>query len=100
MDSPGNMRFLIEAQEDYDEAFGWYLSRSEQAASRFEMEPEKVLRRIEESPESWPKLTRKHRFCLLRRFPYYVVYRLDQKEIVVVAVAHGRRRQNYWRKRK
>ena len=39
------------------------------------------------------------RIVRLRRFPYVVVY-LDLTETVqVIAVAHSKRRPNYWRKR-
>lgn len=32
-------------------------------------------------------------------FPYHVVYRLRPHEIVIVAVAHAKRRPGYWRSR-
>jgi hypothetical protein len=32
---------------------------------------------------------------LIRRFPFAVVYRADEQQIVVVAVAHHRRRPDY-----
>jgi hypothetical protein len=36
----------------------------------------------------------------LKRFPYYVAYELLAEEIVVLAVAHMKRRQKYWIKRR
>ena len=39
------------------------------------------------------------RRVLVVRFPYQVVYRLDQNEIVVVAIAHLKRRPGYWKHR-
>jgi hypothetical protein len=33
------------------------------------------------------------------RFPYAVFFYMLRGEPIVVAVAHGRRRQGYWRKR-
>jgi len=35
----------------------------------------------------------------VERFPYQVVYRLDEVEIVVVALAHLKRRPGYWKHR-
>jgi len=32
----------------------------------------------------------------LPRFPYIVFYVVDDEEVEVVAVAHGRRRPGYW----
>ena len=39
------------------------------------------------------------RFAILRRFPYSVVYHLENEEPFVVAVAHSSRAPNYWRDR-
>lgn len=39
------------------------------------------------------------RRLLVGRFPYQVVYRLRDTEIVIVAFAHLKRRPGYWRKR-
>lgn len=36
---------------------------------------------------------------VLHRFPYVIVYLVDPGEIVVLAVAHTRRRPGYWRRR-
>jgi len=39
------------------------------------------------------------RRVLVPRFPYQVVYRLTPTEIVIVAVAHLKRRPDYWKSR-
>ena len=36
---------------------------------------------------------------VVERFPYSIVYRRDPDFIVIVAVAHQRRRPRYWRSR-
>ncbi len=36
---------------------------------------------------------------LVRRFPYYVLYRVSDDEILIIAIAHRRRRPGYWRGR-
>jgi len=36
---------------------------------------------------------------LVRRFPFTIIYAIDTNEVVVVAVAHQRRRPFYWRAR-
>jgi plasmid stabilization system protein ParE len=48
------------------------------------------------TPFSSDTLTRR---VLVPRFPYQVVYRLMSTEIVIVAVAHLKRRPGYWRRR-
>jgi plasmid stabilization system protein ParE len=39
------------------------------------------------------------RRVLVVRYPYQVVYRLEENEIVVVAIAHLKRRPGYWKHR-
>ena len=36
---------------------------------------------------------------LLKAFPYAMIYEVRDTEILVVAVAHNRRKPGYWRKR-
>lgn len=57
--------------------------------------------RITRNPALFPKLlpelpSRDLRFCLLRRFPYLVVFECRSEDLVVVAVSHGRREPLYW----
>ena len=35
----------------------------------------------------------------LKRFPFHVIYRAEQNQIIVLAVAHQRRQPAYWSKR-
>ena len=39
------------------------------------------------------------RRALLRRFPFSLIYAIESNEVIVVAVAHQRRRPNYWKRR-
>ncbi|MBP88756.1 MAG: hypothetical protein CMJ64_18930 [Planctomycetaceae bacterium] len=36
---------------------------------------------------------------LLERFPYFVVYRETEEKLQVIAIAHGKRKPGYWRRR-
>jgi plasmid stabilization system protein ParE len=36
----------------------------------------------------------------LREYPYSIVYRLVDDTVVIVAVAHSRRRFGYWKRRR
>lgn len=50
-------------------------------------------------PEAGAPIGRSFRRVLVRRFPYAVVYRLDPEGAFILAVAHVRRRPDYWRHR-
>jgi toxin ParE1/3/4 len=94
-----NVLFHPEAQAEYDAAIAWYQSRSPRAASRFEAEMERILDSIAASPEMFPSYDDDHRFAMLRRFPYSVVYQIQSGQIYVVAVAHSSRSAGYWQGR-
>ena len=94
-----NLMFHPEAQAEYDAALAWYRSRSLRAASRFEGEVERVVNSIEASPEKFPSYDDDHRFAMLSRFPYSVVYQVQSGQVYVIAVAHSSRSSGYWQGR-
>ena len=94
-----NTLFHPEAQAEYEEAIDWYQARSLQASMRFEAEVERVIHVIESNPEIFPIYDDLHRYALLRRFPYSIVYQHWVDHLYVVAVAHGSRLPGFWQNR-
>ena len=74
----------------------WYRERNATAAARFRRELERAVELIAERPEAGPPYIGSTRRFLLRRFPFFVVYRVYGRHVQVVAVAHARRRPGYW----
>ena len=72
-----NVAFLPAARDDYREALDWYWERSARAAAGFEAAVEVASRRIAETPEAWPLCDDRHRFYILRRYPFSIVYRIE-----------------------
>jgi plasmid stabilization system protein ParE len=66
------------------------------AASAFRQEIDHAIQRIIESPERFPNTTTGARRFVMMRFPFSIVYSLTEAEIIVVAIAHQRRRPDYW----
>jgi plasmid stabilization system protein ParE len=91
---------LPAARVDYDESFDWYAERSAAAARQFSLAVDDSLRLIGENPKLFASIDSSHRACLVRRFPYRIVYRIEPARAVVVAVAHARRRPRYWKDRR
>ena len=91
--------FLPEAEADYLEARAWYLARSPQAATGFDAAVDVALSAIEKTPEGWTFCDDRHRFYVLRRYPYSVIYRTTAVRVLVVAFAHSSRSATYWRDR-
>jgi plasmid stabilization system protein ParE len=81
-------------------AYEWYAERNPAAANAFMAALDDAVNRIPDSPERWPLQLHGTRKFVLRRFPYSVIYRRTDGALQVVAVAHGRRRPGYWRRRR
>ncbi len=87
------------AQAELTGATDWYLARSATAAAEFVREIEHGIERIAETPLRYPvTLTGRRRFVLLK-FPYDLVYRILERRIEIIAVAHHNRRPGYWNAR-
>ena len=66
---------------------------------RFAAEVRFAIRRVVETPERWRVLEEDVRRCLVRVFPYSVLYTIEADFILIVAVMHGKRHPGYWRYR-
>ncbi|MDN5797912.1 MAG: type II toxin-antitoxin system RelE/ParE family toxin [Intrasporangium sp.] len=83
---------------------GWYEARGIGLGDRFESSVDDVLDALVEWPESgavWPGWDRIPvvRSRRLVDFPYRLVYIVQPGVLVVVALAHQKRKPGYWRDR-
>ena len=92
--------FHPDADAEFEEAALFYESRMIGLGKSFAAEVERTIALVRDFPEAGSSVGRKLRRVLVARFPYSVVYRHEADSIVVVAVAHQRRRPGYWRRRK
>jgi len=90
------VRFHPAARDELRHACLWYEERSPLSAVAFEQEVVAAVSRIAEAPMRYPVAEHGTRRLVLRRFPYNVFYRVGTEEIVIVAVAHQKRRPGYW----
>jgi len=97
---PSKIDILPDAVKEARKTYRWYLGRSPAAARRFEAAFEAALEQIAQAPDRWPIYLHGTRYRLLRRFRFILVYRQRRDRLQVVAVAHGRRRPGYWKRRK
>ena len=93
------VRFLEIAETELDEAVHWYGEQAPGLGDAFLIEVLSAADRITRFPEAWHRLTEVIRRCLLGRFPYGLIYTIDDGDILVLAVAHLHRRPSYWRDR-
>lgn len=94
------LTFNILALREMHKGFAWYRERNERAALRFLDAFWTAVDEVAEYPQRWPFLDRKHQFRPLKRFPFFLVYRCEDEVVKVVALAHGKRRPGYWKRRR
>ena len=89
------------AIDEFSEAVRWYEARRPGLGGEFFDEVGAILALIEANPEIGATISAdgQTRRALVGRFPYQVVYRLRPTEIVIVAIAHLKRRPGYWKDR-
>ncbi len=94
-----NVRLLPAAQVELEEAIHWYTQQAPGLGDSFLVEFLRTVQLIERHPLGWHPLSNQTRRCRLRRFPYGLIYSLDEQGVLIVAVAHLHRRPAYWQGR-
>ncbi|HEY1375173.1 MAG TPA: type II toxin-antitoxin system RelE/ParE family toxin [Gemmataceae bacterium] len=93
-------RFHHLAGREYREARNWYRARSPGAAQRFVTEVEQTLQWIESAAEQCSPGVHGTRWARVHRYDYVIhFYIVDDARVRILAVAHPRRRPNYWVRR-
>lgn len=101
-----NLRVHPEADDEVKAAVRYLNAQRPNVGDRFFAEYQKHLQRIQDDPWSLPKLETAPkrldiRRTLIHRYHYLVIFEiLADEEVLLLAVAHGRRRPNYWLKRR
>ena len=93
------IRLLAGAKRELMDAAGHYESRRSGLGDEFLDEVAAALRRLDRWQGSGPPTDGGYRRCLVRRFPYALIYRPADGDVVVVAIMHMKRRPGSWLRR-
>lgn len=89
-----------EAEAELLDAIAYYAENDVQVADRFAQEIDAALELVVSLPTTWPILEDGVRRCLVNRFPYALLYRIEPDGIHIYAITHLRRRPGYWKHRR
>lgn len=93
-----NYRFLTPTLTEIREAAEFYDNRVSGLGADFLDELDTAIERILSFPEAWGPLGETYRRCHLRRFPYLVIYSIQNRdEILIISVFHQSREPRSWR---
>ena len=93
------VKFHPDARVEVREARNWYSERSPLSAIAFAHAVDNAVSRIVEAPTQYPLAEHRTRKLVLQRFPFNIFYLPGESEVVIVAVAHQKRRPGYWSSR-
>jgi plasmid stabilization system protein ParE len=92
--------FLDPAAWEFEEAYDWYLQRSERAAEGFRGAVREAIQRATENPTSAGYLVGKRsRKIQLDPYRYGLIYFVYGDILYIVAVAPNRKPPHYWKRR-
>ena len=83
--------FSALAEAEIDLAFDWYNDQSPRLGADFAAEFETLLDRLRANPLQFPAMRANIRRALFRRFPYSLLFRLEDDTVRVIACFHPRR---------
>ena len=89
-------RFLKPAEAEIDEAVLYFDTQRAGLGARFEQDLLATVSFATEHPLSGKPLSESVRKLGFGTFRYNLIYAIDGDEIVILAVAHHRRRPGYW----
>jgi len=92
-----NYRFVRAARAEHLDEVAFYENRLPGLGQDYLAEFEAVMARICATPDFYPSVgVPDIRKAGLKRFPFHVIYRVEPAQIVILAIAHHRRRPTYW----
>ena len=93
------MTFTPEAAQDILDAIQWYEQQRDGLGKRFRSSLETVFEQIARMPDLHRVIYLCVRRALTPGFPFSVYYRVDQGEVVILAVIHTSRDPDRWKSR-
>lgn len=91
--------FHPEALAEYSQAIQYYAEQRVDLAQAFIDAVENAVYRLREAPNRYPSVAPGIRRCIVRKFPYSILYMVEADSILILAVTHGKQRPGYWRSR-
>ena len=88
-----------EAEAELIQAAHFYEARVPQLGAQFLATADQALSVLSELPDRWRIIEADVRRYAMRRFPYFIYYRILPDHLRILAIAHHRRHPDYWRGR-
>ena len=91
--------FRPEVEAELAEAVDWYEMRGQGLGAELLRSLDAVIAQVQRRPTLYPIVFGSARRAVLRRFPYSVIYIVQDDEILIAACIHSKRDPIRWQKR-
>jgi plasmid stabilization system protein ParE len=88
------------AEGEYIEAFKYYEEQQEGLGEKFEFEIENIIKYLLTNPFIFQRKFKHYREAPLKKFPYFIVYEIYGKSIIINSIFHTSRNPKKKLKRK
>ena len=92
-------RFLSSAEQEMTEAARYYEEEAEGLGLDFLNDVQRTIDRFCDNPNLGQTIDKSLCRGLFSRFPFSLIYAVDVDGLLIVAIAHQRRRPDYWKQR-
>ena len=90
------VRFDPDAQAEFLAAVHYYEDCQRGLGRRFRLAIESAIQKITETPFRYRLIHAPFRRYLMIKFPYSIIYTIEPDHIRILAVAHSKRKPEYW----
>lgn len=90
------VKFLELAQSELDDIFEAYEYQEKGLGKRFIAEVGHTLKMIKLYPDVWRQNSSQTQKCMIKGFPYGVIYHVIDKKIIVIAIVNLRKKPIHW----
>ena len=90
------VHFLKLAEQELYDAQEYYEKEQNNLGSTFKSVILSSLNHIIDFPEMYAKVKSDIRKCVIHKFPYNILYSIEDNHILIIALAHQHRKPNYW----
>ena len=94
------LEFAEAARDEFVSSVDYYETQQSGLGFIFAEQVNAAIERILEFPAGWTPLDSTFHRCLVKQFPYALIYTVADQVVIVVAVMNLHRKPDYWRNRR
>ena len=94
-----NILLIQPADRELEEAIFYYNDQLAGLGEQFYTSFLDTVGYISQTPDSWRKIGANTRRINIKRFPYLILYVLDEQDILITCIAHQHRNPTYYMER-